>query len=290
MFSKIKIHPLCLVIVLPMAFLFFLLHTYPFLSGVFYSLTDWKGYGKWNFVGLRNFIQIFKDANILKSYIFTFKFAICATILVNIFSLTFACGLNSAVMCKNALKAVFFLPYMLGTLIVSYVFRFFFSNLLPNIGLLLNTEALKVNILGTSKAWIGVLIVTVWQSLAFNTLIYLSGLQTIDGDIYEAAELDGARGFFRFRKITFPMLAPFFTINMVLCVKNFLMIFDQIIALTNGGPGNSTTSIAVLIYKRGFQGQQFAYQSANSVILFLVVVSISIFQLRVLEKREAKYE
>ncbi len=86
------------------------------------------------------------------------------------------------------------------------------------------------------------------------------------------------------------MLAPFFTINMVLCGKNFLMIFDQIIALTNGGPGNATTSIAVLIYKRGFQGQQFAYQSANSVILFLVVVSISIFQLRVLEKREAKYE
>lgn len=290
MVRKIKIHPLCIAIILLMTILFFLLHTYPFLSGVFYSLTNWKGYGNWKFVGISNYIQLFKDSNIIKSYLFTFKFAVSATLLVNILSLAIACGLNNVVICRNFLKAVFFLPYMLGTLIVSYVFRFFFSNLLPLAGNYLDIEALKVNILGTNNAWIGVLIVTIWQSLAFNILIYISGLQTIDSEIYEAAEIDGAKGIMRFIKITFPMLAPFFTINMVLCGKNFLMIFDQIIALTNGGPGNATTSIAVLIYKRGFQGQQFAYQSANSVILFLVVVSISIFQLRVLEKREAKYE
>lgn len=123
---------------------------------------------------------------------------------------------------------------------------------------------------------------------AFNTLIYLSGLQTIDRDVYEAANLDGAHGFTRLRKITFPLLAPFFTINMVLSVKGFLMAFDQIMAMTNGGPGNATTTISVLIYKKGFQGAQFAYQSANAVLLFLVVVIISIVQLRVLEKREAK--
>lgn len=287
---KFKIHPLCYAMILPMATLFFLLHTYPFLSGVFYSLTDWKGYGNWHFVGFRNFIQIFKDPIVLQSYFFTFKFAIIATLLVNLLSLLIACGLNNVVMFRDFMKAVYFMPYMLGTLIVSYVFRFFFSNLLPNIGTILRIEALQSNILGTSNAWIGVLIVTVWQSIAFNILIYLSGLQTIDNDIYEAAEIDGARGFTRFLKITFPMLAPFFTINMVLCGKNFLMVFDQIMALTNGGPGNVTTSIAVLIYKRGFKGQQFAYQSANSVILFLVVVGISLFQLRVLEKREAKYE
>ena len=131
------------------------------------------------------------------------------------------------------------------------------------------------------------MIVTVWQSLAFNTLIYLSGLQTIDNGIYEAADIDGASGWMRFWKLTFPLLAPFFTINMVLSVKNFLMVFDQIMAMTGGGPGNATTSISVLIYSKGFNGGQFAIQSANSVLLFVIVVIISLFQLRVLEKRES---
>lgn len=152
----------------------------------------------------------------------------------------------------------------------------------------LGIKALSTNILGTNKAWLRILFVTVWQPMAFNTMIYLSGLQTVDKDVYEAADLDGATGFTRFRKITFPLIAPFFTINMVLSVKNFLMAFDQIMAMTGGGSGTSTTSISVLIYKRGFDGGQFAYQSANALILFLIIAGISIFRLKVLEKREAK--
>ena len=130
--------------------------------------------------------------------------------------------------------------------------------------------------------------VAVWTGCAFNTLIYIAGLQSIDTDVYEAADLDGATGFRRFTKITFPLLAPSFTINMVLSAKGYLMVYDQIMAMTEGGPGTSTTSIAVLIYKKGFGGGQFAYQSANAVMLFIVVVLISVFQLRILEKREEK--
>ena len=102
------------------------------------------------------------------------------------------------------------------------------------------------------------------------------------------ADLDGATGLKRFSKITFPLLAPSFTINMVLSAKGYLMVYDQIMAMTDGGPGTATTSIAVLIYKKGFGGGQFAYQSANAVVLFIVVVLISVFQLRILEKREEK--
>ncbi len=274
--------------VVPMAVLFFIFHTYPFLQGVFYSFTDWKGYGNWNFVGLRNYLHIFKDSNVVTSYLFTFKFALLATILVNVLSLALACALNARIKFKNFLKAVYFVPYMLGVLIIGYVFKFIFSNIVPMVGNALGIEALSVNILGTSSAWIGVLIVTVWQSLAFNTLIYLSGLQTVDKDLYEAADLDGAVGLKRFFKITFPLIAPFFTINMVLSVKGFLMAFDQFMAMTGGGPGTATTTISLLIYKKGFQGAQFAYQSANAVMLFIIVVAISVFQLRVLEKREEK--
>lgn len=271
-----------------MAVLFFCFHTFPFLQGVFYSFTDWKGYGNWKFVGLRNYLHIFQDKNVISAYLFTFQFAICATILVNVLSLLLACALNAKIKCKNFLKAVFFLPYMLGTLIISYVFKYIFSNIIPLFGKALGIAALSKNILGTNHAWIGVLVVTVWQSMAFNTLIYLSGLQTVDRDLYEAAALDGATGMKRFFKITFPLIAPFFTINMVLSGKNFLMAFDQFIAMTNGGPGTATTTISVLIYKKGFSGGQFAYQSANAVLLFIVVVLISVFQLRVLERREEK--
>ncbi|MGH4038613.1 MAG: carbohydrate ABC transporter permease [Sphaerochaeta sp.] len=287
--DKKKIHPFIYVMILPMTALFFLFHTYPFLSGIFYSLTNWNGFGTWEFIGLENYAKLFKDPLILGTYLFTFKFALFATIFVNLIALILAVGLNSKIRFQNFLKASYFLPYMLGTLVISYVFRFFFANLLPVFADAAGIEALSTNILGTSHAWLGVLFVTIWQSLAFNTLIYLSGLQTINKSIYEAADLDGASGFTRFIRITFPMLAPFFTINMVLCVKSFLMAFDQIMGLTGGGPGTATTTIAVLIYKRGFSGGQFAYQSANSVILFLVVVFISLFQLKVLEKREEKY-
>lgn len=283
-----KIHKAFYLMVAPMAILFFIFHTYPFIQGVFYSFTDWKGYGNWNLVGLRNYLHIFEDKDVTNSYLFTFKFAFFSTLLVNIFSLLLACGLNSKIKFKNGLKGIYFLPYMLGTLIIGFVFNYIFANLIPPIGQFLNIEALSKNILGTNNAWIGILAVTVWQSLAFNTLIYLSGLQTIDKDVYEAADLDGAFGFKRFRSITFPLIAPFFTINMVLCVKGFLMAFDQIMAMTNGGPGNATTTISVLIYKKGFQGAQFAYQSANAVLLFIIVVSISIFQLKILERRENK--
>ncbi len=285
-----KTHWTFFLMVMPLAILFFIFHTIPFLQGIFYSFTNWRGYGEWNFVGIYNYLHMFKDQDIANSYLFTFKFAITTTILVNIIGLAIALGLNAKIKFQRFLKAVYFLPYILGTLIVGYVFNFIFAHLLPQFGIAAGIEALSVNILGTEHAWIGIVVVTVWQSLAFNTLIYLSGLQTLDREIYEAADLDGASGFTLFRTVTFPLLAPFFTINMVLSAKGFLMAFDQIVAMTNGGPGVSTTSISLLIYKKGFTGGQFAYQSANSVILFLVVVIISIFQLRVLEKREAKMQ
>ncbi len=277
-----------MVIIIPMLVLFFTFHTFSFLKGIFYSFTDWKGYGTWDFVGLTNYLKLWGDEAIGDAYKFTFKYAICATILVNIISLLLALALNAKIKCKNALKAIYFLPYMLSALIVSFVFNFIFSNVLPDLGQKMGIGFLSSNILGQENlAWVGILVVGVWQAVAFNTIIYMSGLQTVDTDIYEASSIDGAGRWPTFWKMTFPLIAPFFTINMVLCVKNFLMVFDQIIAMTNGGPGTSTQSISVLIYKQGFSGAQYAYQSANAVIFFIVIAVISLFQTRVLEKREA---
>ena len=276
-----------LLMAMPAVILFFIFHTYPTLQGIFYSFTDWKGYGDWNFVGFKNYINVFKDSEALHAYAFTFQFAIVTTIIVNIFSLLIALGLNSKIKGRSFFRGVYFLPNILSILIVGYIFNYIFAHIVPDIGDSLHLDVLSKNILGNPDlAWIGVVIVAAWQAIAFNTILYLAGLQTISSDIYEASSIDGARKWREFWSITFPLIAPFFTINMVLSLKNFLMVFDQIVAMTGGGPGTSTQSISFLIYKGGFQGGEFAYQSANAVVYFIVIVIISLLQLRFLQKRE----
>ncbi|ALC91442.1 sugar ABC transporter permease [Bacillus sp. FJAT-18017] len=280
-----------LLIAVPACVLFFIFHTYPALQGIFYSFTDWKGYGNWNFVGLKNYINVFKDDRAGDAYLFTFQFAIVTTILVNIISLLIAMGLNSKIKFQKSLRAVYFLPYILSILIVGFIFNFIFAHMLPQVGESLGWDWLSRNILGDPDlAWLGIVLVAVWQSVAFSTILYLAGLVTIPEDLYEAASIDGAGAWRKFWSITFPMIAAFFTINMVLSMKGFLQVFDQIVALTGGGPGRSTESISLLIYRGGFEGGEFAYQSANAVLYFIVIVAISLFQLKVLNKREAKYE
>lgn len=272
--------------IIPALVVFFSFHTLPLLQGIFYSLTDYRGYGTWDFVGFKNYFNVFQDGRALNAYGFTFKFAIVSTIIVNIISILIAMGLNAKIKFRKSLRAIYFLPYILSLLIIGYIFKFMFTHLLPQLGRTLDWDFLSTNILGNPDlAWVGVVIVAVWQAAAFNTLLYLAGLATVDEQIYEAANIDGAGSWTKFWKITFPLIAPFFTINMVVAMKNFLMVFDQIVALTNGGPGHVTESISLLIFSSGFGGE-FAYQSANAVIFFIVVVAISIFQLRLLERRE----
>lgn len=282
-----NIFSLCIII--PMISVFFLFHTLPLLKGVMYSFTNFKGFGEFDFVGLMNYKDLFTDTRILNSYSFTFKFAICATIIVNIISLALAIALNSKIKFKTTLRGIYFMPNILGGLIVGYIFNYIFTFIIPKLGQSMGIQILSKSILGSTElAWVGVLIVASWQAIAFNTIIYISGIQTIPEDVYEASGLDGANKWTQFKKMTFPLIAPFFTINMVLCMKNFLMVFDQIMSLTGGGPAQSTESISMLIYKAGFGGSQFGYQSANSVIYFIIIVAISVFQIKVLDKREVQ--
>lgn len=276
-----------LLITIPIMALFFCFNTLPLIKGMIYSFTNFKGYGSYEFVGLRNYIDLFGDARVGKSYLFTFKLAVVATIIVNLISLILAMGLNSKIKFKSALRGAYFIPNILGALVVGYIFNYFFTYILPAFGDMINSGALSSSMLSNPKlAWIAIVIVCAWQAIAMNTIIYISGLQTVPEDVYEAASIDGATGWKKFKNITFPLILPFFTINMVLCVKNFLMVFDQIMALTKGGPAQSTESISYLIYNNGMSGGQFGFQSANAVIFFFVVVLISAFQLGVLGKKE----
>ena len=260
-----------LLITIPILALFFCFNTLPLIKGVIYSFTNFRGYGEFDWVGIRNYTDLFTDARVGKSYLFTFKLAIVATIVVNVLSLVLALGLNSKIKFKSALRGMYFVPNILGALVVGYIFNYFFTYILPAVVKMMGGKG--DSILASSKwAWVAIVIVCAWQSVAMNTIIYISGLQTVPEDVYEAGSLDGATGWKKFKNLTFPLILPFFTINMVLCMKNFLMVFDQIMALTKGGPAQSTESISFLIYNNGMAGGQFGFQSANAVVFFVVIV------------------
>ena len=274
-----------LLMTLPILALFICFNTVPLIRGVYYSFTNFKGFGDYDWVGLRNYIDLFGDPRVGNSYLFTFKIAIVSTILVNVISLVLALGLNSNIKGKSFFRGAYFLPNVLGALVVGYIFNYFFTYILPAMMDMVGMKGSSM-LSNTKTAWIAVVIVCSWQSIAMNTIIYISGLQTVPEDVYEAGSLDGATGWKKFKELTLPLIMPFVTINMVLCVKNFLMVFDQIMALTKGGPAQSTESISYLIYNNGMSGGQFGFQSANAVIFFIVIVAISVAQLTISGRKE----
>lgn len=275
-------------IVTALAFaVFFCFNTLPLLKGFGYSFTNFRGYGSYDLVGLRNYVDLFSDKRVGNSYLFTFKFALVTTLLVNVLSLIMALGLNSKIKGKSALRGIYFMPNILGGLVVGYIFSYFFTYILPAAGKAMGIGFLSKSMLsGENTAWAAIVLVCAWQSVAMNTIINIAGLQTVPEDVYEAGAIDGAYGWKRFSNLTLPLIIPFFTINMVLCMKNFLMVFDQIMALTKGGPAQSTESISYLIYNNGMAGGQFGFQSANAVVFFVVIVFISVMQMRFLGGKE----
>ena len=276
-----------LLMILHALILFVAFNTIPLITGAIYSFTNYRGYGDYDFVGFRNYIDLFGDERVRNSYWFTFKYAVVGTILINFLSLLIALGLNSRIRCKSLLRGVYFVPNILGGLIIGYIFSFFFTYIVPAIGKAAHIGFLENSILASEKyAWIGVLIVGVWQAVAMNTIIYISGLQTVPTDIYEAGMIDGVTGWQKFWKLTFPMLLPFISINLILSTKNMLMVFDQIMSLTKGGPAQSTESISYLIYNNGMAGGQFGFQSANAVIFFIVIVIFAVVQMKLTGRKE----
>ena len=244
-----------LAIIIPVVIVFFIFNTLPMIKGFIYSLTNYKGYGSYQFVGFRNYIDLFSDVRVGKSYLFTFKYALVGTVLVNVLSIIMALALNAQIRFKSVLRGIYFVPNILGGLVVGYIFSFFFTYILPAVGDIFNISWLQNSILASEKyAWIAVIVVGVWQAVAMNTIIYISGLQTVPEEVYEASMLDGVNKWQQFWKVTFPLIMPFVTINLVLSTKNMLMVFDQIMSLTKGGPAQSTESISYLIYQNGMAG------------------------------------
>ena len=269
-----------LMILIPVLVLFVAFNTIPLLTGFFYSFTNSKGYGPFEIIGLQNYIALVQDARVGDSYLFTFKLAVVSTILVNVLSLILAIGLSSKIKFKSALRGLYFVPRILGALVVGYVFTYFFTYIVPAVT---GTDSILAS---ADWAWIGIVVVLVWQACAQTTIIYITGLSSVPEDVYEAGSLDGATGWDKFRYLTFPLIMPSITTNMVLVMKDMLMVFDQIVAMTGGGPANSTESISYLIYENGLNNSQFGFQCANAVIFFILIAVVSIAQTKFLNSKE----
>jgi len=270
---------------LPTLILFTLAITIPAVIGIFFSFTDSIGFGDWEFVGLINYVAVFTDPAILQSYLFTFGFAAVTVVVVNAAAFLLAVGLVSRVRWKTGLRAIFVIPMVISGIIIAYVFNFLFSNSVPALGQAWGIPWLSESILANPDlAWVAIVIVTAWQAIPGTLLIYIAGLLSIPGDVYEAADIDGAGKMQQLLRITLPLVAGYVVINVILGFKNFLNAYDIIVGLTNGGPGTATRSIAMTIFT-GFSGGDYAYQMANATIFFVIALILSLLQLRLTRGR-----
>lgn len=286
-YSKRKVDPAFYWMTVPAVILVSIFLYWPFLQGAAYSFTNSQGYGDFKFIGLKNYIAMFQDSRVGHAYLFTIFIAILITIGTNFLGMFLAVLLNSKIAFKNGFRAIFFIPYTLSVLVIGYVFKYIFMTPLPAIGQALHIDWLSTSMISNPDlAWFPIVFLSIWQGVAYSTLLYLAGLQTIDAEIYEAAALDGVNAWQNFWKITFPMIGPFFTINLVLSMKNALSTFDQVVALTGGGPNSKTETVTYLIFKGGLTGGEYAYQTANAVLFFIVLAIIAFVQLKFFSGKE----
>jgi raffinose/stachyose/melibiose transport system permease protein len=264
---------------LPSVILFTLAITVPAIVGFFYSFTNSIGFGDWRFIGLTNYVAALGDPAILSSYLFTFGFSTATVILVNVIAFLLAVGLTSRIRFKTVLRTIFVIPMVVSGIIIAYVFQFLFSNSLPEFGRVLGIETLSSTILANPDlAWISIVIVTAWQTMPGTMLIYIAGLLSIPGEVYEASAIDGASTRQQVLWITLPLMFGYVVINVILGFKGYLNAYDIIVGLTDGGPGTATRSIAITIVS-GFSSGDYAYQMANATMFFVIAVLISVLQL-----------
>ncbi|MBF4583666.1 sugar ABC transporter permease [Curtobacterium sp. VKM Ac-2865] len=265
--------------IIPTLVLFTAFVVAPACVGIFYSFTDYLGFGQWKFLGLENYRALVSDPSILGSYGFTLGFAVVTVIVTQAIALSLAIALTKRVKFAAGLRSVFVIPMVVSGIIVAYVFNYLFSNTLPALATSVGFAPLEQSILGDPNlAWVSIVLVSAWQTVPGALLVYTAGLTSIPTDLYEASALDGAGAWKQLRSITLPLISGFIVINTVLGVKGYLGAYDVIVGLTGGGPGTATSSVAMTIFS-GFTGGDYAYQMANATVFFIITVLISVLQL-----------
>ncbi|UOQ94486.1 sugar ABC transporter permease [Halobacillus shinanisalinarum] len=260
----------------------------PFIYGFIFSFTDWNGITATKFLGFEHYINLFQEDEFMDSIWFTVKFAVITVILLNFFGLGLALLVTRNIKTNNLLRTVFFMPNLIGGLILGFIWQFIFVSVFDDIGTLFGIENLQGWLSTTGTGFWGLVILTAWQMAGYIMIIYIAYLENIPKDLIEAAKIDGANGFQRFKNITFPLVAPAFTVSMFLTLSMAFKIYDQNLSLTNGGPFNSTQMVAMEIVRTAFSDHQMAYAQAKAVIFFFIVAVIALTQVYYNKKREVE--
>ncbi|MEU9191168.1 sugar ABC transporter permease [Streptomyces sp. NPDC048484] len=274
----------------PALLLFAFVVLVPSARGVYYAFTDWDGLDPhYSLVGLGNFADMFHDADAIQAIWHTVLIAVAITIVQNAVGLLLALGVNSAIRSRNLLRVFLFAPAVITPIVTAYLWR----NLLGPEGAV-NSLLGTVGLGAWRQDWLGnpdlalwaIVGVIVWQFAGYSMVIFLAGLQSVPQEVHEAAALDGAGPVRRFWSVTRPLLAPAFTINLMLSIIGGIKLFDQVYALTGGGPGHATDTLSTLIYKDAFTLGEFGYSIALAVVLTIIVAVASTGQYLVLSRSE----
>jgi raffinose/stachyose/melibiose transport system permease protein len=251
------------------------------LIGAAYSFTDYTGIGDFKWVGFDNYVHILDDLNMVTAIGNTFFLAIGSLLISNTIGLLLALALNRALKTRYFLRTILFLPVILSTIAVSYIFRFIFAlegplnNLLSAFGL---GDFQKLWLADpTWSIWV-ILVVVVWQNIGFAMVIYLAGLATVPQELEEAAAIDGAGTWKRFTKVTVPLIQPAIAISTTLALIQGMKIFDQIVAMTSGGPFGATETISTQIYHVTFEYLKFGYGASISMVFTVIILILAVAQ------------
>ena len=279
------------VFLLPMVAAFCIGFVWPFLQGLFLSFTKFKTTSKWSWVGIENYLKAFHDQSFRYSFGYTALYAIISLVLINVLAFMVAYALTQKIKGSNLFRTVFFMPNLIGGIVLGYIWSMIFDGLL---------SAYSTSILtNTTWGFWGLIILMCWQQIGYMMIIYIAGLQAVPEDMLEAAKIDGASRWQTLIKVTIPNIMPSITICMFLTLTNGFKLFDQNLALTGGLPYiinpdgttvHTTEMLALNIYNT-FYGQNVnsrGVAQAKAVLFFILVATIGLLQLRSTRKKEVQ--
>jgi raffinose/stachyose/melibiose transport system permease protein len=283
------------IFVLPALLIFIFVILVPVVSGVYYSFTNWSGMTrviKW--IGFANYRRLFDDRVFYGAIQNTIFLTLAVVCFQNIFGLLLAVLLNSKMISgQNIFRAIFFIPSLLSIIVIGYTWLYILNVHVGVFGMILNALGVESIVrfdvfLKPLPALLTVAGTMVWQFSGYNMVIYLSGLQSINGEVYESADIDGAGIFRKFFRITLPLVMPSVTINVFMNTIGCLKVFEQVYVMTKGGPGSTTETIGTFLYNSAFSSSQMGYGSAIATILFLGILVISLSLVTFLRSKEVQ--
>ncbi len=285
-------------LLMPSLILFLFVIIIPFIVGIFYSFTAWRGTyfvgGEGPLaalVGLENYIKAFNNQRFIDAFVYTIQYTFVAVIFINVVALSYALLINRITR-MSFFRAVFFMPNLLGGITLGFIWQFIyqvlFSTILFSENGLIPIEFLTYMTQDRTRALFALVIMNTWQVAGYMMIIYIAGLNSIPDDVYEAASIDGATGYKRFLRVTVPMLMPSFTIVFFLTLANSFKMLDQNVALTNGDFGTRMLALQILMTSRDTSPPDFGLAQAQAVIFFIVVAFVTVLQVSTTKKREVE--